>query len=190
MYKMVLSDKCKVKPQTNMTRPNVETLRERGLICTANKRNGQPCCYKKRPGYDVCAKHGAPAPPHRVTPPPTTCECPVCYEVKPATMLPCKHSLCDDCCEQWFATHTTCPMCRAVVKEVEKRHREDKLRLHMTYDTVVGFLNGVDRFYDGISVRDPAAALRLLRYMDIVHPILANDRHLLVNAVARSASDV
>ena len=110
-----------------MTRPDVETLRDLGLICTAIKRDGQPCCYKKIRGYEVCGRHGAPQPPTRQSPPPTTCECPVCYEVKSAKMLKCKHSLCKDCHKQWFAKNRTCPLCREVVIPVTEndilRHR-------------------------------------------------------------------
>lgn len=96
-----------------MTRPD-------GLICTAIKRDGRPCCYKKIRGYEVCGRHGAARPP---SPPPATRECPVCYEVKPARVLTCRHSLCKDCHRQWFANNTTCPMCRAVVIPDTLRHR-------------------------------------------------------------------
>ena len=167
-----------------MTRPDVETLREQGLICTATKRNGQPCCNKKRPGHDVCAKHGAPAPPRRVTPPPTTCECPVCYEVKPAQVLLCKHSLCVQCSNSWFAKNNTCPMCRTVVKELP----ESVSRMQVMTNIVVGFLNRVDTIYnqDGATRDgDPAAALELLELIDGVRPILNINRRFLTEMASQ-----
>ena len=174
-----------------MTRPTTDTLRERGLICTAIKLDGQPCCYKKRPGYNVCSRHGAPTTPV-VTAPPITCECPVCYEVKPAKLLPCKHSVCDDCSESWFINNTTCPMCRAVVKEPVKPSGVER-RINQTYGTIAWFLNSVDEIYNTtnrVRDNDPAAAMELLQIIDLVRPIISHNRRLLVNAAARSESAV
>jgi hypothetical protein len=167
-----------------MTRPNIETLREQGLICTATKRNGQPCCYKKRPGHEVCARHGAPIPPQMVTPPPTTCECPVCYEVKPAQVLLCKHSLCVQCSNSWFAKHNTCPLCRTVVKEMPA----SVLRMQVVTSLVTGFLNQVDRIYNhGEAMRDedPTAALELLNVIGRFQPILNFNRRFLADMAAQ-----
>lgn len=141
-----------------MTRPDVETLRDLGLICTAIKRDGQPCCYKKIRGYEVCGRHGAPQPP---SPPPTTCECPVCYEVKPAKVLTCKHSLCKDCHKQWFANNTTCPMCRAVVIPISEN---DILRHRVytrIYDAVLD-INDMQNFYTQINDRFASDFLALV----------------------------
>ena len=175
-----------------MTRPTTDTLREQGLICTAIKLDGQPCCYKKRPGYNVCARHGAPTTPV-ITAPPITCECPVCYEVKPATLMPCNHSVCDECSERWFNNNTTCPMCRAVVKEPVRPSGVER-RLNGTYNTVVVFLNELDYIYNGginnSRDRTPSAALELLNLIDTVRPVLVQNRRLLVNAAARSESAV
>ena len=34
-------------------------------------------------------------------------------------MLHCKHIFCEDCVATWFDRDTTCPMCRAKVKEMK-----------------------------------------------------------------------
>ena len=113
-----------------MTRPTVGELRERGLLCQGVKRTGEPCCYKKRPGHDFCCRHGAPSPPRSPprTPPRSTCECPICYEVKPAKVLTCNHAVCDDCHAQWFANNRTCPLCRAEVIAPPKLTKKDVQR--------------------------------------------------------------
>ncbi|XP_064482360.1 RING finger protein 141-like [Ornithodoros turicata] len=39
-------------------------------------------------------------------------ECCVCMERKPQVTLPCTHSYCLFCIEQWNVSNTTCPLCR------------------------------------------------------------------------------
>ena len=39
-------------------------------------------------------------------------ECCVCLERKPDTILPCAHSYCTRCIQQWNVNHKTCPVCR------------------------------------------------------------------------------
>merc|ERR1712037_1050102 len=39
-------------------------------------------------------------------------ECCICLERKPDTILPCAHSYCLPCIEQWNVDHKTCPVCR------------------------------------------------------------------------------
>ncbi|CAN7939653.1 unnamed protein product, partial [Ixodes hexagonus] len=39
-------------------------------------------------------------------------ECCVCMERKPEVTLPCTHSYCLFCIEQWNVSNTTCPLCR------------------------------------------------------------------------------
>lgn len=39
-------------------------------------------------------------------------ECCVCMERKPEVTLPCTHSYCLVCIEQWNVSNTTCPLCR------------------------------------------------------------------------------
>ncbi|RZF48985.1 hypothetical protein LSTR_LSTR012468 [Laodelphax striatellus] len=43
-------------------------------------------------------------------------ECCICFERKPNTMLPCTHSYCKQCIEQWNVNNKTCPICREEVK--------------------------------------------------------------------------
>ena len=42
-------------------------------------------------------------------------ECCVCLERKPDIILPCAHSYCLKCIEQWNVNHKTCPVCRETV---------------------------------------------------------------------------
>uniref|UniRef100_A0A1B6CB50 RING finger protein 141 n=2 Tax=Clastoptera arizonana TaxID=38151 RepID=A0A1B6CB50_9HEMI len=39
-------------------------------------------------------------------------ECCICLERKPDVLLPCAHSYCRLCIEQWSVNHKTCPLCR------------------------------------------------------------------------------
>ena len=39
-------------------------------------------------------------------------ECIICLERKPDVILPCTHSYCLPCIEQWNVDHKTCPVCR------------------------------------------------------------------------------
>ena len=39
-------------------------------------------------------------------------ECIICLERKPELILPCAHSYCTPCIEQWNVNHKTCPVCR------------------------------------------------------------------------------
>ena len=42
-------------------------------------------------------------------------ECCVCLERRPDIILPCAHSYCLKCIEQWNVNHKTCPVCRETV---------------------------------------------------------------------------
>ena len=72
-------------------------------ICQAIKKCGDCCTNRKKYG-DFCGVHQAKE------------ECPVCYDTKCCEKLKCGHGICKGCSTQWFATKTTCPMCREVVK--------------------------------------------------------------------------
>lgn len=39
-------------------------------------------------------------------------ECIICFERKPDVLLPCTHSYCLQCIEEWNEDHDTCPICR------------------------------------------------------------------------------
>ncbi|KAJ8942365.1 hypothetical protein NQ318_000345 [Aromia moschata] len=39
-------------------------------------------------------------------------ECCICFERKQEVILPCAHSYCMPCIEEWNETHDTCPLCR------------------------------------------------------------------------------
>jgi len=46
-------------------------------------------------------------------------ECCVCLERKPDVILPCAHSYCLPCIEQWNVNHKTCPVCRETVQSTD-----------------------------------------------------------------------
>jgi len=46
-------------------------------------------------------------------------ECCVCLERKPDVILPCAHSYCLPCIEQWNVNHKTCPVCREAVASTD-----------------------------------------------------------------------
>jgi len=46
-------------------------------------------------------------------------ECIVCLERRPDVILPCAHSYCLPCIEQWNVNHKTCPVCRETVDSTE-----------------------------------------------------------------------
>jgi len=46
-------------------------------------------------------------------------ECCVCLERKPDVILPCAHSYCLPCIEQWNVNHKTCPVCRETVESTD-----------------------------------------------------------------------
>ena len=46
-------------------------------------------------------------------------ECIVCLERKPDVILPCAHSYCLPCIEQWNVNHKTCPVCRETVDSTD-----------------------------------------------------------------------
>ncbi|KAL3266428.1 hypothetical protein HHI36_010602 [Cryptolaemus montrouzieri] len=39
-------------------------------------------------------------------------ECSICFERKHELTLPCAHSFCSQCIEEWNSEHQTCPICR------------------------------------------------------------------------------
>lgn len=46
-------------------------------------------------------------------------ECCICLERKPDVILPCTHSYCLPCIEQWNVDHKTCPVCRETLKSTD-----------------------------------------------------------------------
>jgi len=46
-------------------------------------------------------------------------ECTICLERKPDVILPCTHSYCLPCIEQWNVDHKTCPVCRETLKSTD-----------------------------------------------------------------------
>jgi len=80
-------------------------------VCQAIKKCGDRCTNPKKYG-DFCGVHIPKE------------ECPVCYETKRCERLECGHGLCKGCSDQWFATKTTCPMCREVVKPLIDQNEE------------------------------------------------------------------
>jgi len=46
-------------------------------------------------------------------------ECCVCLERRPDVILPCAHSYCQPCIEQWNVNHKTCPVCRETLASTE-----------------------------------------------------------------------
>lgn len=48
----------------------------------------------------------------------------MCYELTPDVLHECGHTLCHECAEAWFSTHSACPVCRTEIawgKTCEKR---------------------------------------------------------------------
>ena len=43
----------------------------------------------------------------------------MCLERKPDVILPCAHSYCLPCIEQWNVNHKTCPVCRETVQSTD-----------------------------------------------------------------------
>ncbi|EFA02265.1 RING finger protein 141 [Tribolium castaneum] len=48
-----------------------------------------------------------------------TKECCICLERKHEVILPCMHSYCLPCIEEWNATHDTCPICREKLESTD-----------------------------------------------------------------------
>ena len=46
-------------------------------------------------------------------------ECCICLERKPDVILPCTHSYCLPCIEQWNVDHKTCPVCRETLNSTD-----------------------------------------------------------------------
>ena len=46
-------------------------------------------------------------------------ECCICLERKPDVILPCTHSYCLCCIEQWNVDHKTCPVCRETLDSTD-----------------------------------------------------------------------
>lgn len=46
-------------------------------------------------------------------------ECCVCLERRPDLILPCAHSYCTQCIQQWNVNHKTCPVCRETLETTE-----------------------------------------------------------------------
>ena len=46
-------------------------------------------------------------------------ECCICLERKPDVILPCTHSYCLPCIEQWNVDHKTCPVCRETLASTD-----------------------------------------------------------------------
>ena len=166
-----------------MTRPTIDQLREAGLLCTKIKRDGEMCTFKKRPGYDCCARHGAPSPSTPQTPV-SLCDCPICYEWKPASVLICNHAMCKDCADTWLATNSTCPMCRAVVKGPPKLTKKDVAR-RSVYAEIQTFLDEVYDLYENTEYPrenddDPVVAARFLGLLADTNLSLSTRRRLFV----------
>ncbi|CAH0395738.1 unnamed protein product [Bemisia tabaci] len=47
-------------------------------------------------------------------------ECCICLERKPDVMLPCAHSYCHVCLEQWKVNNSTCPVCRETISNKDE----------------------------------------------------------------------
>jgi len=47
-------------------------------------------------------------------------ECCICMESKPEVSLPCAHSYCLACIEQWNVNHKTCPICREKLETTDE----------------------------------------------------------------------
>lgn len=92
-----------------MKMPRVTRIPCRGVL-----RSGAPCRYKSVDGY--CGFHVS----QRV-PAVDACgsQCSICLEnVVNAKRLQCGHEFHRGCIDQWLATHTTCPNCRAYVLDM------------------------------------------------------------------------
>jgi len=50
----------------------------------------------------------------------STDECCICMESKPEVSLPCAHSYCLPCIEQWNVDHKTCPICRETLENTDE----------------------------------------------------------------------
>lgn len=46
-------------------------------------------------------------------------ECVICLERTPELILPCAHSYCLPCIEQWNVDHKTCPVCRETLSSTD-----------------------------------------------------------------------
>jgi hypothetical protein len=49
----------------------------------------------------------------------STDECGICMDSAIEIALPCLHSYCKNCYDEWTAEHATCPMCRASTSGIE-----------------------------------------------------------------------
>lgn len=47
-------------------------------------------------------------------------ECCICMERKPETTLPCAHSYCMKCIDEWNVSHNTCPLCREKLESTDE----------------------------------------------------------------------
>ncbi len=47
-------------------------------------------------------------------------ECVICLERVPELILPCAHSYCLPCIEQWSVSNKTCPVCRETVDDIDQ----------------------------------------------------------------------
>ena len=102
-----------------MVRTKYEVLygKKRDYFCTAITKKNEQCRNKACKGAETCGIHTEKS------------ECPVCYDVKAEKSLSCGHTLCHDCSRSWFATKSTCPMCRTVVSKTPARRYNDISRL-------------------------------------------------------------
>ena len=132
-----------------MARTKLQARMGQHSICQAIKKCGNRCTNRGKYG-DFCGVHIPKE------------ECPVCYDTKRCEKLKCGHGLCRGCSDQWFATKTTCPMCREVVKEKQVARR------YNPESTLLAQLEEIDAFAQAyVAMRmafnpDPAAAQRRL----------------------------
>ena len=107
---------ARTKAQARLGLPRVDP------ICKGIKKCGDRCTNRKKYG-DFCGVHAQKE------------ECPVCYDTKCCEKLKCGHGLCMSCSSKWFATKTTCPMCREVVKEpAVRRYNPESIRISLQED--------------------------------------------------------